>query len=275
MSELGPGEQEPDFDDAAHDALRGLLADARADEPLPPDVAARLDATLAGLVAARVAEEVEAVNTVVPLRRKPLAPRLLGAAAAIVLVGGIGVGLSQISTNGGDADSKSATASDAGASREEAPGAASDGVPETAAGSGGNPAAPQELNQFTSTPARFTAAGFDEQAAAYARTTTRLYDLSHGYADPPPTSAGKDGAKNDARATQKQRQDGITSLLADVAANASCAGPEVDDESVVVRILFDKSPATLVLRPQTKGGQVVEAWSCDGATRLASTTVDP
>ncbi|NYJ03579.1 hypothetical protein HNR19_004277 [Nocardioides thalensis] len=88
-------------DDAA---VRRLLADARAAGPVPPEVASRLDATLAGLVADREQEAGPADGTtddteddrtaaVVPLasRRRRTAAGLLVAAAALV-VGGVAVG---------------------------------------------------------------------------------------------------------------------------------------------------------------------------------------
>lgn len=74
------------------DAVRRALAAARHSDPLPTDVASRLDATLAGLVAERRALEPEAPpasggssgGVVVPLRRRRR-PGLLLAAAAVVV----------------------------------------------------------------------------------------------------------------------------------------------------------------------------------------------
>lgn len=66
-----------------------LLAQARAVEPLPAEVGNRLGATLARLVEER-AIDVRRTATVVPLRHR-LAPRLLAAAALVVVLGGVGV----------------------------------------------------------------------------------------------------------------------------------------------------------------------------------------
>lgn len=63
------------------DAVRRRLAEARHTDPVPADVAARLDATLADLVADRAA-----VAEVVPLRRRRW-PAVLAAAAAVTALG--------------------------------------------------------------------------------------------------------------------------------------------------------------------------------------------
>jgi hypothetical protein len=96
---------------AGHADVRALLA-GLGDEPLPPEVAARLDETLTGLV-----EERRRTGTgdagdrgVVPLdvarqertaRRRRWVSRGLVAAAVAVVVAGIGVGLGQLSTSPG------------------------------------------------------------------------------------------------------------------------------------------------------------------------------
>lgn len=81
------------------DAVRRALRAARHDAPLPDDVAARLDATLAGLVADRAAGEpalaavaaaapADGSDRVVPLRRRW--PAFLAAAAAVTAIGLVG-----------------------------------------------------------------------------------------------------------------------------------------------------------------------------------------
>jgi len=74
-----------DLTPAQTDAVRRALAAARHDEPIPAEVAARLDATLADLVAVQSMPAVaaEMVAPVIPLRRRRL-PVLLAAAAAVV-----------------------------------------------------------------------------------------------------------------------------------------------------------------------------------------------
>jgi hypothetical protein len=85
------------------EAVRRLLAEARHDEPMPADVAARMDRVLADLattpvtapssapVASTEADETESVDGVIthlPVQRRRRAAGLLAAAAAIV-VGGV------------------------------------------------------------------------------------------------------------------------------------------------------------------------------------------
>ena len=98
--------------------VRRLLTDARHTEPMPGDVAARLDRVLAELARG------EEVAPVVPLasRRRRRAVTMLVAAAAVV-VGGIGLG--QVLGSGGSGDS--GATSDRMASAEDAPSPADSG----------------------------------------------------------------------------------------------------------------------------------------------------
>lgn len=99
----------PDHDEA----VRRLLADARETGPMPPEVAARLDAALADLAAGAGAHPTEpdapepdptepdptGPATVTPLHRRRW-PRVLLAAAAVTVVG---LGSAQLVDRGGDA----------------------------------------------------------------------------------------------------------------------------------------------------------------------------
>lgn len=128
MDEKNPAE----LSAAQSEAVRRLLADARADQPIPDDVAGRLDDVLAGLVGERAAGDVAAEAgdqpgvevgapadqpgsaTVIPLRRRRW-PKVLLAAAAVTVFGYGGVQLV-------DRDTGSAPNDDAGtaSSREAA-----------------------------------------------------------------------------------------------------------------------------------------------------------
>lgn len=83
----------PAGDSAESDAVRRLLAQARHDEPMPADVAARMDRVLADLAASPVPDDDtadEAPTLVVsrlPARRRWQAAALLASAAAIVVAG--------------------------------------------------------------------------------------------------------------------------------------------------------------------------------------------
>src|SRR6476469_4846664 len=105
------------LDPQTEERVRRLLAEARHDEPMPADVASRLDDVLAGLAA-----EPAPRGRVVPLAdRRRKAGALLVAAAAVV-VAGVGIGQA---LHGSHGDS-----STAGASAEGAP------VPASADGGG-------------------------------------------------------------------------------------------------------------------------------------------
>lgn len=105
-----------ELDPATEAAVRRLVADARATDPIPGDVVARLDAVLGDLVADR-AERTDDVADVVPLRRRRRrASRLLAAAA--VVVGGVAVGQYVVDGPNGTDDGASVSA-DAPAERTE------------------------------------------------------------------------------------------------------------------------------------------------------------
>jgi hypothetical protein len=113
---------EPELSPEDEARIQRLLADAAAtpEETMPPDVAARLDETLAGLVAERDHP------TVVPMRRRW--PRGLTAVAAAVIVLGVGgVALGNLGGSSDDAASSeagggvAADSGDAKSLQEQAP----------------------------------------------------------------------------------------------------------------------------------------------------------
>lgn len=77
------------------DQIRRLLADARHDEPIPPDVAGRLDGVLADLRADRPVRPT--VTDLDAARRRRRARVMLVAAAAVVVVG---IGVNQVRGHG-------------------------------------------------------------------------------------------------------------------------------------------------------------------------------
>ena len=90
---------------ADEERISALLADARATEPMPADVVARLDQSLAGLAAERIAIDPVPADNVVPITRtrRHRVVAVLGAAAAVVVFGlAVGTFFDQ---SGGDGDS--------------------------------------------------------------------------------------------------------------------------------------------------------------------------
>lgn len=110
----------PDQDDA----VRALLADARHTDPTPPEVVARLEDTLASLVAER--DEVRApVVSLASRRRRRGATALLAAAA--VVVGGFGISSILQSPGSGD-DSSAGSAAESSALDEGSMSAESESI---------------------------------------------------------------------------------------------------------------------------------------------------
>lgn len=122
-----PDEMNPQLPAETEAAVRRALADARVTEPMPADVAARLEATLRELSDERGAPD--AVELAPRRRRRNRWTPALVAAAAVVAVGvGVGVGVNAIvqsTGSGGD----TMTASDAGADNKMAPEAADQSAP--------------------------------------------------------------------------------------------------------------------------------------------------
>jgi hypothetical protein len=55
--------------------------------------------------------------------------------------------------------------------------------------------------------------------------------------------------------------------------SAACSGPEGRGEADRRPVQLDGRPAVLLIHPERAGRQLVEAWSCEGDRRLASTRV--
>lgn len=92
----------------AEDQVRRLLADARHEEPVPADVAARLDGVLADLRAE--SRRTPVADDLAARRRRRTARNLLVAAAAVVVAG---VGISQVDLGSSGDDSAGSTSADA------------------------------------------------------------------------------------------------------------------------------------------------------------------
>ena len=260
----GPDFDDPGFDDPAFDAVRERLAAARVQDPIPADVAARLDATLAGLTGGTPAAPPapgEGGTTVTPLRRRSrVAPRLLAAAAVVVLAGAGGVGVSQVLDHGSAGDTSSTAGS---ATKADAPGtekAPAVPAPTAPAPAGGGTTSLDSLTTagIAGVPV-LTSADFSSQVAAL--------DLARGSYSSRRTT-GSD------QAAGPQSLDGLSeSRRRKSAATArSCRGPRITGTASYPAVL-DGQPAVLVVHPADAGSRLVQAWSCDGSRVLAFTTL--
>jgi len=245
--ELSP-EQEAD--------VRRLLAQARHDEPVPADVAARLDEALAGLVADEGVDDLEVfdsesapVTDLAGVRhRRRKAGRLLLAAAAVV-VAGVAVGQNLGSTGAGDADS----ADGGGDSLAEAPGGAVDRAQEEAGGAsedspdeGAQPSAPTDgLPDQLRAPIPLTSENF---AADVARELARTPELR--------------------LEVSTQNLNGVTAY-ASANSDFVCAAGAYG-EGAALPAYYDAEEAVLVLRRPRSGLQRVDLLTCGTAVELNS-----
>jgi hypothetical protein len=237
-------EQDPSLDPGQEQRVRALLAGLGSRtgdgaDQLPAEVAARLEDTLAGLVAEReagkISEEHTATGNVVPLRPRWM-PRVAAAAAAVIV---LGLGALTATNLGRHHDS--ATSADAGAGTakaEQVPSASSPGTFDSSGTAVGRRAVDLHAATFTR----------DVRALLVRTPALRAPARVHGQLSaqsPTPTSG------------------------------SVCAGPSTTDGSSTTVVRLDAAPAALVVHPAGKGKQLIEAWSCDGTRRLASTTIAP
>jgi hypothetical protein len=265
----------PTGDPDGPELVRALLGEVgREPEPLPDDVADRLDDVLAGLVAERAGTATRPADSpaVVPLdrarRRRRRGAQVLVAAAAVV-VGGWTVS---------NLDLGSGTSGD------------------DASGSGGGSAAPQ-AGGSSAAEQSFTLSSGSLRADARRLVAADVADLDSG-ADAPQAGAkpldDTDGihATQDTHGTGRlERQDGPatgsrvgglagvpTRAAASQRADGSCLDPPVPTGLTRLAVAYDGAPATAVLRPAgpaTSGAPRVrvEVWACSSPVRLAAVVV--
>ena len=263
-----PPYDEPGFEDPDHAWVRDLLADARVTGPVPDDVAARLDETLAALQVRRsgdlAASEPSPLAPVVPLRRR-LGPALV-AAATVVAVVGLGFGVVNAvhrSTSGSSATSSADSAAGSAAesqsgldsAKKEPPAAAAPltlrGVPELTTASFG-PDAARVMQQIAGTADYLASQSTRSPAPSDSPDGTTATSGSKTLEAPPVTATPR-------------APFGVQDSIA-------CQGPAIAG-SVTLQALLDGNRVALVFLPPTATGQEVQAWSCAGATKLASATV--
>lgn len=284
----------PAFDDPAYDDLRGLLADARVTDPMPEDVADRLDEALAGLGEERRSERA----TVVPLRRARLTRRLLSAAAVVAVVGAGGVGLAQVIDDGSlniAGSSGSDGSGDEAATADNAPSAASDEKAPADSGGIDLDGAAEERGYAARTSAvpQLRTATFASGAARVLNlSVTRLSKLNESlrYAtgtdsltDKSETDSGPEPSTPEAQSPSPPPTNGPSGLGELGAANnlsaqalakkALACTPPVIEGSTAYPILLDGKPAILVVHEAAFGLRVVQAWSCDGEKVLTTAAV--
>lgn len=256
-----PGAGEPSFEDPAHDEIRELLRQARADEPVPDDVVARLDATLAGL-----RRETAAPATVVPLgKRRSRSQRWVAAAVVLAAVGIGGVAVRSAGVSGGGSDDKAAAATRA----QDAP---AEDAPSVNAPSASGDLDTRAKRQLSTHPVgRFTRDGFAAQAAGFEARDLLLDRLLGRYA------AGSESLDGVASSTtdgplRDYHSDMLDEQSAARAAKAACTRPAVP-HTFAYPVDLDGAPAVLVVHKVREGRRLIEAWSCAGDRVLAHAEV--
>jgi hypothetical protein len=268
-----PGFEDPGFDDPAFDDLRGLLAETRVTAPIPDDVAARLDATLGSLRDQRRADAHRPNGSVVLLRQR--VGRVLVAAAAVAVIGAGSYGLVH---SGQDSSTSDSAASSAGGQAD-----ADKAAPLTTAG-GRSPGAVEAQGLPARVPS-LRKGHFARDAAAAMRSLSvqAVAGAEDVPSAPAPAATPSDSrsARSDVLSGKSQAVEAppvtatptpLAGATAGFETVAGCAGPSASG-AVTLPATLDGVPVALVFRPPTATGQLVEAWSCDGTTLLASATV--
>jgi hypothetical protein len=219
-----------------------LLADARVEEPMPPEVAARLDRVLEGMAGEHVLGPGEVPAPVVDLaaRRRRRVVTLLAAAAAVV-VAGVGVGQLVNNQNGDDSDGANTAIegedqAGGGADRDQF----SDAQPSEA------PPLTEDQVRALGPPARMSAGSFADDVR-------RLQD--------------RPGVRTDALSGPMRDRD-----LAAPGMDFSC-GPADYGVGKLMAVRYNGMPAVLAYRPPKGDTQVVELLQCGSADLMRSTTV--
>lgn len=222
--------------------VQRLLASARHTDPLPAEVAARLDGVLAGLAAADPPldgppHDPAPVTDLDVHRRRRRVTSLLVAAAAVVVVG---VGLNQVIDRAGDsATSDEGSAADAPAASQEDAGSA---------GSGAQPARPEKDGTFR---ARKQVA--EVRPESFDSDVLRLQRLVAPYNGGDALTA-----------------DGVQP--GDLAAGAACRS-STWGSGTFVPVSYGGSPAVLVLRRPQGDTQVADLYLCGATTPVRSVTL--
>jgi hypothetical protein len=241
----------PELTPEQESQVRRLLADARHDDPIPVEVAARLDTVLAGLTRDEPGSEgVAPVIDLAARRRRRNAAALLAGAAAVIVAGfAIGQVIDVSPDASSDAGSAAVNTDREGSATAEPPAAASsqDAAGGSGSGTGGFTAPP-------SVPAPLETLGGSVQLRS-----------SHLESD---VTRQLPGLTADAGADRRPDAKAFSAAGCPLTAPVSSFGA-----GVLYPAVFDGSPAVLALRPPSGDTQRADVLSCDTAASLASVTI--
>jgi hypothetical protein len=264
---------DPDVDAEQDARIRALLAELGAGpdgEPIPAEVEARLDDTLALLIAERgrtaagpgqVGEDDSTPGSkegnVVPLRRRWL-PRAGAAAAALIVLGVGGLAVA----NFGNQSGQQSSSDSAGASAPEAESKADSGAESKSGSKSGSKAGSDSSTGATQLP-DLSAASFEGDVSI----------LLQGRASKLTSEGDAEGDGGD-EPSPNNRENALPGAPG-VLPSRACPGPEVTDGAAARQVLYDGKRAVLLVHPERGGRLLVEAWNCDGDRRLATTKIKP
>jgi len=270
-------EHDADPDDGTSDPeqdarIRALLAELGSGpdgEPIPPEVEARLDETLALLVAERgraagghgdEEDDKATSDNVVPLHRRWL-PRAAAVAAAVIV---LGLGSLAVANFGNLSPSEQQSSSDSAG--ESAPKAESEA--ESKADSDTEPGTAGE------SPGSRTGATLlpDLSAASFESDVSILLQGRASMLAPDGKAVPEgEGAAERSPNSRDNAMPGAPGVLP----SRACPGPEVTDGAAARQVLYDGRQAVLLVHPERGGRLLVESWNCDGDRRLASAKITP
>lgn len=259
-------DKEPNLTAAQNQEVRRLLADARHGEPIPEDVAARLDRVLAQLAAGDPEHDPGWVIELTSWRRRRAAS-LLVAAAAIVA---IGVGLSQVvgtGTNNSGADSAQSD-TQSGVDPEDAPkevGAQSE-RPEADTGLLSAGGSSTDMLYAASNPIRIRAEHFAtdvERARRAAAVRGAAAESDESGSQSAPSGDQTDGVTGGSDGAVPEPEP---------ATWFECT-PADFGKGRLIPVLYDDEPAVLALRKPVGDTQVVELLQCGSGEILRSITL--
>ena len=230
--------------------IRGLLSGARVTDPMPTEVAARLDRVLAGLAAERGMVDPLPADNVVPITRtrRHRVVAVLGAAAAVVV---LGLGFATFFNSAENGADDAASEDDAGFSERGAQEeGAADAAPESAA-------APEDSLSNETGGVTTSKDVYREDDRAFA---VRSRQLSRDLARIQGQVLGAPAGADYARGLVLSPQDFTCRL----------AGPS---RGVLVAVRYDGRPAFVRFLEPMGESQVVEVLQCRSGDVLRSTTL--
>lgn len=241
--------------------LRRLLADARHGDPIPVDVAARLDRVLDQL-AHEPPQPVEAPDAVVDLaaRRRRRVTGLLVAAAAVVV---LGVGIGQ-SVRSSDSDSQSA---DAGSSAPAGAAAPEAGAADSA---GGSALANGQQDVRPGEPAPTLLGPTDKLSTLDFAAPIQLSE--RGFARQVARYRNQESQQSSRRPTGPSLQQPAPDQSFGTTSSFLCQGADFGAGRLVAAF-YDQLPSVLAYRPRTGSTQTVELLRCGTGEVLRSTVL--